>query len=162
MKLTKRKHIRLENYDYSTEGAYFVTVCVKSQQTPLCAISGTPDTPDIHLTHAGSLILKVWHSLRERFPAVTLDEFIVMPDHVHGVLFLNSESGKSTSLGKVIGAFKSLSTLAVNRSLNRSGALWQRGYYDRVIRNSKELGEIRKYICDNPVRLLLLQSKQLP
>ncbi len=161
MILKKRKNIRLTEFDYSTAGAYFVTVCVFEGKILLGSVSTDSDTANIQQTDIGRIVSQSWEELPDRFPNITLDEFIVMPDHIHGILTINSciaANASNAKLGDIIGAFKSLSTLSVNRLLQRSGSLWQRSYYDRVIRNEKELHEIRKYIRENPLRLSLRQD----
>ncbi len=80
-----------------------------------------------------------------------------MPDHVHGILFLRNveNANGAQGLSAIIGAFKSLTAREINKHLSRTGQFWQRNYYDRVIRNEDELSELRKYICDNPLRWFL-------
>lgn len=124
------------------------------------------------MTRIGHLIAREWLSIGARFPSVELDEFVLMPDHLHAIVFLGvvsavapvgagrarpeREAGNNPSLGRVIGAFKSLTTIAVNRMAKTPGArLWQRGYYDRIIRDEAELTAVREYIKNNPDALLL-------
>lgn len=111
-----------------------------------------------HPAPAGDAVLRVWHDLPSRFPPVELDHLVVMPNHVHGLLWI-LDADPSTSvrprLGDVIGAFKSLATREANAVLNRSGSLWQRNYYERVVRNEAELTAIRRYIEENPLRWAL-------
>jgi putative transposase len=167
----RRKPLRLKCYDYSEFGAYFVTVCTRQRELLL-------ETPEIAMIIEGA-----WLDLPSRFKTVKLDEFIVMPNHVHFIIWLTSsvgaplaapqvaaggkrgrgkqaplrqkDSGKPTSaptLGQVLRAFKSISAIGVNNQLGRSGrSVWQRNYYERVIRNDRELNEMRQYIRDNPL-----------
>jgi len=101
-----------------------------------------------------------WYSLPERFPVLTLDEFVIMPDHVHYIVKLEGNVEKPTTLGRVNGAYKSLTTVAWlhhietlgNAGLELSGHIWQRDCYEHVIRDAAELEQKRQYIRENPVR----------
>ena len=95
-----------------------------------------------------------WRAPSERFPTVRPDEFIVMPNHVHGMLMLNEdEASARVPLGQVVSAFKSLSAINCNRILGRADRpFWQRNYFERIIRNEAELNRVRQYIRDNPAK----------
>ncbi|MHB8412747.1 MAG: transposase [Candidatus Acidiferrales bacterium] len=119
-------------------------------------------------TPAGEAVWNVWRELPVRFPAIELDAFVVMPNHVHGILFLcpPGVSGAASSaptktaatapaLGLILRAFKSLSAAAVNRALNQRGqSVWQRNYYEHIVRSSKDLDAVRLYIAQNPMQWL--------
>ncbi len=114
----------------------------------------------ICLSRAGAAVWSVWETLPLRFPSVELDAFIVMPNHVHLVLWLASapagdrEPGRASpapTLGDVVGTFKSLCARAVRLAGGRPGSLWQRNYYERIIRDERELHDVRRYVLDNPV-----------
>ena len=95
----------------------------------------------------------MWHDLPARFPTVALDEFTVMPNHIHGIIFLMGAASSAPTLGKVIRAFKSISAIEANKALNRSGQpFWQRSYYEHIIRDEDELHALRQYIRDNPLK----------
>ncbi len=153
-----RRSIRLAQYDYSQTGAYFVTICAHERN---CLFGDVVDA-DMRLSDAGCLVQTAWDELPGRFPGVELDGFVTMPNHVHGIvvivgagLALPSKQGAASSaptLGDVMRAFKSISALYVNRQLMRSGSLWQRNYYERIIRDEAELQRIREYIETNPAR----------
>ena len=135
-----RRSIRLPGYDYTTAGYYFVTICTSHREVIL-------DRPAIR-----AAIEAAWHSLAERFPGTILDEFIVMPNHVHGVLALPPHDDRRVGLGNVIRAFKSISAIAANRLLGRSRRpFWQRNYFERIIRSDRELLATREYIRNNPL-----------
>lgn len=139
--LHHRRSIRLKNHDYSTPGAYFITVCTFNRELLL------------EEAQVRQVILNAWSDLPRRFPSVQLDEFIVMPNHVHGIIFLTGAASSAPTLGKVVRAFKSLSAIEANEALKRRSRLfWQRGYYERVIRNEDELNAVRQYIRDNPLK----------
>jgi REP element-mobilizing transposase RayT len=224
--IQRRCSIRLKTFDYSLPGMYFVTVCVQNRECLLGDISG----PDMRLNESGSMVKGVWHGLPERFPNLDLDAFVVMPNHIHGILTLGSmddEQGGSKcrqeantrfaptvptqytddgrgepcvrpeissqndfqkhqqtcgvwgdqgkrgdhpdyrvvskpagtligTVGRIIQAFKSISTHQYINGVKKTGwppfqdRLWQRNYYEHVIRNDVELNRIREYIHGNP------------
>jgi REP element-mobilizing transposase RayT len=156
-----RRSLRLRGYDYAQAGAYFVTICTQDR---LCLL-GDIIEGEMQLNDAGRMVRSVWEGLPDRFPGMELDAFVVMPNHVHGiavfvaaVLALPGDNGAASSaptLGDVVRAFKSLSAIHVNRLFMRSGSLWQRNYYDHVIRNERELDKIREYIATNPLKWAL-------
>ena len=141
----RRPSLRLPNYDYTSTGAYFVTICAKERK-PIFEIS------ELH-----QFILGIWQALPERFPSITLDEFVIMPDHVHGILWLDGSAKNAPALDDVISAYKSLTTVAwltYHKSLGVlcSRHLWQQRYYEHIIRNDQDLEEKRQYIRNNPMR----------
>jgi REP element-mobilizing transposase RayT len=150
-----RQTIRLREYDYCTPGSYFVTICTHGRSLRFL---------DSRLR---SLVEATWASLPEHH-RVTLDVFVVMPNHVHGVLQLEGvdvgaqraaprRSGFTTrpvlpgSLPAIVRSFKSASTKAINdHQQSRGSPVWQRGYYEHIIRTESELNRIRQYIANNP------------
>lgn len=124
----QRKNIRLREYDYSSNGFYFVTVC--------CSVRAS------YLQQYHDKIEEVLSSLPLRFNGLLIDSFVIMPDHFHAILVFND---MGVQLGEVVRTFKAL----VSKSTGQS-RLWQRNYYEHVIRNEQALGRIRKYISDNP------------
>lgn len=134
-----RRSIRLPGYDYSQPGAYFVTICTHKRDLLL------------QIEPVQEAVRSTWEAIPERFPAVTLDGFIVMPNHVHGIIILGGAASNAPTLGAIIRAFKSISAIQSNKILNRSGLpFWQRNYYEHVIGDEDELNIIRQYIRDNP------------
>jgi REP element-mobilizing transposase RayT len=146
----ERKRLRLSGFDYATPGAYFFTVVTVKRQP----LFGRIDEEAMVMNLAGDAVTGVWSALPDRFRGVELDEFVVMPNHVHGILWLVGDE-PSTTLGKVMRAFKSLSARGVNTALEREGAVWQRGFHERVVRNDEELRKFRKYIVENAARWAL-------
>ena len=131
-----RKRQRLQNFDYAAAGSYFVTICTHDRTQ---CLSGP----------IAEIILEEMRLLRIRFPGVTMCEHILMPDHIHMIVQLD---GRTPPLPHVVRAFKSITTVRTGRGCNRVGRhLWQRGYYDRVIRDDNELLAIREYIQQNPL-----------
>jgi REP element-mobilizing transposase RayT len=129
-----RKRLRLRDFDYGSNGAYFVTVCTDGRSA-------------LFAGDAGVLVEHELTALTVRFAGVTLDEYMVMPDHLHAIiLILNG----AVDLPHIMQAFKSLSMLRL-RERGLRGRIWQRGYFDRVIRNDRELDALRNYIRTNPL-----------
>ncbi|MBN1805650.1 MAG: transposase [Sedimentisphaerales bacterium] len=162
----QRRSIRLNGYDYSQEGWYYVTVCAFGHK---CIFSKIVDG-QIQLYKYGQIIDKCWKWLAERYDYVHLDRYVVMPNHLHGIIFLKggsrtaptikNKSGSSLtaptntrkckSLSSLVGAFKTISTKQINIIRNTPGKkLWQRNYYEHVIRDEDELNHIRQYIAEN-------------
>ncbi len=129
-----RKNIRLKHYDYSTPGAYFVTICTNFKK-------------DLIGEEEQEIINKELELLEQRFPSVKIDYFTIMPDHIHLILIFKKEV---VSLPQVIQAFKSLSTRRIKEKGYSQKRFWQPNYYEHVIRNEKALLEIRRYIQNNP------------
>jgi putative transposase len=141
-----RKELRLGGFDYSGYGPYFVTVCTSDRR----CILGVVRDDRVVLSHQGRVVAGQIEQLPERFD-LELDEFIVMPNHVHLIVGLGSRARQASPLrlGTVIGSFKSGSSRVVGRTL------WQRGYYDHVVRDEDDLARARKYIAENPIRWAL-------
>ena len=143
----QRKRLRLEGFDYATPGAYYFTIVTVDRLD----LFGHVVNETMTLNTAGSAVEQAWQDLPSRFRGVENDEFVVMPNHVHGITWLTCGTPAAT-LPAVLRAFKSLSAREVNRILERTGAVWQRSYHERVIRNEQELHRFRKYISENPAR----------
>jgi putative transposase len=140
-----RKRLRLPSFDYATDGAYFVTICAHRRRPIFARLSS--DT--FSLTPAGLAVERCWTQIPSHF-AVDVDAFVVMPNHVHGIVILGG-AGHAPPLPTVVGAFKSAATREVNRERGTPGApLWQRGYHERVIRSERELEALREYVVNNP------------
>jgi putative transposase len=151
MKFDPEKHhrqsTRLRNFDYSSAGAYFVTICVFQRE----CICGEITNGEMILSSAGERTLEVWEELPSRFPIIELDAFVIMPNHLHGVFCLTGEASEAVSISAVLRAFKSLSARAINQELERAERpAWQKGFWDRVIRDEGELERTRMYILNNP------------
>ncbi len=139
-----RQSIRLPGYDYTIAGHYFITICTDRRELVL-------DRPALHAAVEGA-----WHSLAQRFPGIAMDEFIIMPNHVHGILALPPLDSRRVGLSNVVRAFKSISAIAANRLLRRSRRpFWQRNYFERIIRSDRELLATREYIRNNPLNWTL-------
>jgi REP element-mobilizing transposase RayT len=160
-----RRSIRLKGYDYSQAGAYFITLCTQDR----ACLFGKVVNGEMRLNDAGRMVLAEWNRLPERFPQVVLDAFVVMPNHVHGILVITDPAPTvgatvgatlvvAPTVGNIIGAFKSRVTVEYIRGVKTSGwppfrgRLWQRNYYEHIIRNERALNAIRQYIMENPRR----------
>jgi putative transposase len=154
-KIHHRKSIRLANYDYSQAGAYFITICTQNRECLFGEIVGD----EMQLNDAGRIIQLIWNEIPIHYPQVELDEFVIMPNHVHGIINIRSSAlgaassapTESPTVGKIMRRFKSMSAIAVNKSRSRSlQPLWQRNYWERVVRDEKELHGMQEYIVNNP------------
>ena len=179
-----RLSLRLKEYDYSTAGAYFITIVTQAR----VPVFGEVTEGQINLSDAGEMIQQIWHDLPERFPSIALDEFIVMPNHIHGIMIIPSPVGvplvgtrdatrgreptdgdrattsvaptedRTKTLGEMVGVYKSITTHQYIKGVEIRGwppfdkRLWQRNYYERVIRNTRELDFAREYISNNPAK----------
>ena len=170
-----RRSIRLPDYDYRQPGGYFVTICAQNR---VC-LFGEIIERRMRLNAAGQMIHAVWSTLPRRFPQMETDAFVIMPNHVHGIIVLTDDpnvgaslvdaqedgaptraapTGSSASLGDIVGAFKSMTTVRYIDGVKNDGwpvfdkRVWQRNYYEHIIRNRKDLERIRRYIQENPAR----------
>jgi REP element-mobilizing transposase RayT len=165
--LPHRKQLRLRGYDYAFPGVYFVTICSAGKRP----IFGSIRDGKTALSPIGEIVRSEWVALTERFTGLVLDQFVVMPNHLHGVLAFVSHVGgaspapttanttgkpggasPSPTLFEVIGAFKSISTIKVNKFMRRRGVpLWQRSYYEHIVRTGEDVRKIQRYILENPL-----------
>ncbi|WP_299645127.1 transposase [uncultured Chloroflexus sp.] len=221
-----RRSIRLKGYDYSQAGAYFITIVTQDR----ACLFGEVVDGEMRLNDAGRMVWDEWDALPDRFPGLELDAFVVMPNHVHGIIVLTGSATVGAGLvpapdedmpapdgvraglvpapneattrvaptipmpapdgdmpapdgvraglvpaplvpalneattrvaptiGDIVGAFKSITTVAYIRGVKQSGwppfrgRVWQRNYYEHIIRNEESLNRIRQYIADNPLR----------
>lgn len=193
-----RRSIRLKDYDYSQAGAYFVTICTNNREY----MFGDIINGEMQLNDAGTVAQQCWNGIPQHFPNVVLDEFIVMPNHIHGIVIFNVgaknvspgpcdgtpgscdinpngakngtpgprdinpnraknvsplQHGTSMTIGSVIRGFKIGVTKWFRQDIVGANdylpqhAVWQRNYYEHIIRNETELEKIREYIVNNPL-----------
>jgi REP element-mobilizing transposase RayT len=178
-----RRSLRLAGYDYSQPGAYFITLVTKEREY----IFGKFIDGLIELSQSGKIVQRVWYELPHHYEYITLDWFVIMPNHFHGIIFINdTKSGtsispkgrklednpilmkssdisqippihphiyKQTGLPEIVRALKSYSARRINNLMGTTGRpVWQRNYYEHIIRNQIDLDAIREYIDDNPRR----------
>ncbi len=174
-KVHHRRSIRLPGYDYSQPGEYSVTICTENKEH----LFGQVVEGEMHRNAFGDHVAVCWKWLACQYPYVELDEWIVMPNHLHGIIVITDCRGGSRSdrdrsrtaptlgavdespnaptkrkpLGRLVGAFKTVSTERFHEMGGTPGApLWQRDFYEHIIRNGDELNKIREYIQTNPLR----------
>ena len=149
MELQTRKPTRLKNYDYSREGAYFITICTHNRKNILCDIvgDGVYDIPKTTLFHCGEIVEKYIQKMNYQYDNVCVDKYVIMPNHVHAIVVI--ESGKDTpSLNTVIGSYKSAVSKQCHE-INVDIKVWQRSYHDHIIRDQKRYELIWSYIDTN-------------
>jgi len=172
--LPRRRSVRLRSLDYSESHAYFLTICVQDRRPLLGRIVGT----GIVLSEIGRVVDACWRDIPSHFPRVELATHIVMPDHLHGIIILREPQADGTVIAKdqrrarhavplrepdrafaaptvgsiptIVGAFKAAVSHRVKR--RNAGSIWQRGYYEHVIRDEEEFWKTCAYIRTNPAR----------
>jgi len=158
-----RRSIRLPGYDYTQPGAYFITICTYQ----FVHLFGTVVNGKMEINEYGRIIEAEWHKSPQIRPYLRMDEFVVMPNHSHGIIWItNPELSKaktlvqpefrlkSRSLGAFVGGFKAAVTKQINLLRNAPSAMpvWHRNYYEHIIRRDESLNAIRQYIRENPAR----------
>jgi putative transposase len=153
-----RRPTRLKNYNYSSVGAYFVTVCTYNRE---CVLGSIIDG-EMHLGEYGRIVEAVWHELPNHYQYVYLDEFIIMPNHIHGIIILQDAVGEGLkpsptmrrhALTEIIRGLKTFSARGINSSRNTPGKrVWQRSYHEHVIRSGTDLQSIREYTVNNTLQ----------
>ena len=148
-KLPKRKQIRINNYDYSTPGAYFITICVADRKPILWNVGAATCRPN--LSKIGSVVERSILQIHEHYPMISVDKYCVMPDHVHMILSINTdEDGRqitAPTVSTVVGHMKRWVSMQIGQSI------WQKSFIDRVIRNEKGYRAVWEYIENNPIKL---------
>lgn len=169
-KIHHRRSIRLKEYDYSQCGAYFINICTKNRKCYFEKYSALKN-----------IVKTEWENIPNRYPHIALDEYVIMPDHFHGIIFVGAGlapaqnnvlhdrlSGATArvapTIGDIVGSFKSRCVVEwlkyiFKNDINELGKFWQRNYYEHIIRNENELNRIREYIINNPVQWELNQNQ---
>ena len=149
METPKRKPMRLPQYDYAAPGGYFVTVCTEGRRRILSKIvgEGLCALPEAALTPIGTEVEKAIRHMETAYESVSVDSYVIMPNHVHLVIMLHKTGGHGgPPLHQIIGRFKSYTTHLYGKSL------WQRSFYDHILRSEEDLRSAREYIAANPAR----------
>jgi REP element-mobilizing transposase RayT len=156
-----RHSVRLPDYDYSQPGAYFVTICTKDRRN----LFGGVVNEEMCLSRFGGVVKACWEDLPRHFAEVDVNEFVVMPNYIHGIVVLVDGMGTACrahtteryarpvtgSLPTIIRSFKSAATKRINEIRRTPGQpVWQRNYYEHVVRTEEEMNRIREYIAGNP------------
>lgn len=171
----RRRSIRLKGHDYALPAVYFVTICTYQRECLLGYVQGG----NVVLSPAGRIARSIWEGLADRFPSVGRDEFVIMPNHVHGIILVGAQFiapdypqgnhiSRVPTLGEIVRAYKATVTRLVRRGdedVTALGAVgtgvmnhaptgfgWQRGFYEHIVQNEAELAAIREYIVANPAR----------
>lgn len=148
--LSRRKRIRLKDYDYSQNGCYFITICTKERMPVFC-----DKTQPQALSHCGEYVNTAINNISLCYPNVLLDGYVIMPDHVHLILTVQNGNVRADnirpykSVSNVVGQMKRWVSKQIGFSV------WQKSYYEHIIRNEKEYIEARQYVLNNPLKLLL-------
>lgn len=162
MNLPKRKKNRLRGYDYSSSGAYFITICTKNRACILSSVAVGDGSPVPLLKDTGKIVDDYIKLIPKKYPFAHIDKYVIMPNHIHFILTI--EKGESfdyglrgtgnpspTTVGEIIGWFKYQTTKCVNEKRKTIGQhIWQRSYHDHIIRNDEGYRDIYSYIDINP------------
>ena len=153
--IKSRKQIRLNGYDYSKNGYYFITICTYNWKF----VFGEIVNNEMILNQYGVILKNAWFDLSNHHVNIKLDKFIVMPNHIHGIIIINSPVGNgparssnkhtNNNLSIIIGSFKSIVTKQINW-INDNTFKWQKFFHDHIIRTDKSLNSICDYITNNP------------
>lgn len=153
----RRNSLRYPGYDYAQPGGVHVVLCTANRQH----LFGQVLDGGVAYSAAGLAAMDLWDSIPARFPTVMADAFVVMPDHLHGILFAGVDS-EHPEAGETVGAVVRWFKTALHRRYNDGvkhygwpryeGTLWHRGYYDHIVRNDRDLATIQAYIESNPSR----------
>lgn len=160
--LPRRKNIRLKNHDYSQNGFYFITICTKDKKCIFGQIVGaiheSPQNVHMELNENGIIVKSMIEVLPNRFPDIYIDNYIIMPNHIHMIAVISREGAirespvpKRSLLSQVIGYFK-MNTSKQIHSINEDIDVWQRNYHDHIIRNEPKYQKIYEYIETNPLK----------
>ncbi len=155
----ERKPNRLKEYDYSNSGWYYVTICTKNH----IAYFGRIKNGEMFPNELGEIADKCWNEIPNHYPETELDEYVIMPNHIHGIIiidyanvgdakFASPTDRTKMTLSKIIQQYKRAVTVEIKTNYPKSNFKWQRSFYDRIIRNERELYDIRKYILQNPLK----------
>ena len=165
-----RRSIRLKGYDYTQPGVYFITICTQNR---LCLFGEVVDG-EMVLNELGEIVRNEWLKTAQLRSRVVLDEFVIMPNHMHGIIILIDSNGRGTlqraptaqraptieqfgkptsdSIPTIVRLFKSATTHRINALRGTPGLpVWQRNYYEHIVRNEQSLNRIRQYIAENPL-----------
>ena len=158
-----RRSIRLSGYDYRQAGAYFITVCTHNRTM----LFGDVVNDEMRLSEAGRIAEEIWQEIPDHFGNVVIDAFVVMPNHIHGIIVImddhvgarhasplhRTRQPSQPTLGTIVGSYKSAVSKQINKHRSTPGApVWQRNYYEHIIRNEAALHNVRHYIVNNPAK----------
>lgn len=164
--LFHRKYLRLKGYDYSQPGGYFITICTHKKE----CLFGDVKEEKVVLSSTGQVASEFWLAIPRHFKNVELDEFVVMPNHVHGIIVLIDQCGgvkfnaptkdrdyysrispKQGAIPLIVRTYKSAVSTWCKQNRHENFE-WQRNYYDHIVRDEKDLAQVREYIANNPMK----------
>ncbi len=179
--MERKNSLRLSNYNYSVSGTYFITICSYKREEFFGEITNNL----IHLNDYGKIIHDCWYQIPTNYKKIKLDDFVIMPNHIHGIIWIVGAIHESPEekrkihetpenkltlgngvirelplrierrkmlISKIIGRFKMNSAKLINNIRNSKGShVWQRSYYDHIIRNETDLNNTKAYIQNNPL-----------
>ncbi len=159
MRSCQRRKNRCLNFNYDSNGCYFVTICVKHRFN----IFGDIEDGEIYLTDFGITANELWNEIPTHYPDIKLGEYVVMSDHIHGILYIVGNRHacslqtrrQNQKLPIVVGSYKSAVTKEINKTMFFE---WQKSFFDEIIKSKKEYLIIKKYIVDNPKESILKQK----
>lgn len=147
--LPQRRNIRLKGYDYSQNGAYFITICVKDRREFLGKVVGVGLThPQNELSAYGNIVMHAIADLPIKYKHISVSKYVIMPNHVHLIITINNDGqvNPAPTIGEILGLFKYQTTIEIGIR-----GFWQRSYHDHIIRNEQEYQQIWQYINENPL-----------
>ncbi len=159
--LPKRKHTRLKDYDYSTPGAYFITICTKDKKPILGEVIAGDELnkSQMRLSPIGKIANREISKIESHYDNVKIDKFVVMPNHIHLIVIITERinpfpTSKKFDITNIIGKFKAAVTRNVGKAFMPSAKtfLWQTSFHDHIIRDERDYRKIWEYIDENPVR----------
>jgi len=154
------RSIRLPGFDYSSAGLYFITICTCEKKS----ILGHVINERIELSSIGCIVRESWISIPSHFVATRLHEFVIMPNHLHGIVEICAKLGRSSaaplpvsamqagSIGAIVRSLKAFVTKQARQQLGWSGEVWHRNYFERVLRDGQEFSNATRYILENPLK----------
>ena len=148
----------MKEYDYSQNGAYFITICTQGKPHLFGNVVGDGfPVPFMQLNEHGKIIEQYMQNIPDKYSAVTVDKYIIMPNHLHILMMIFNEGNHGTgnpspTVGTIVGWFKYQTTKTINAYNNAGTKIWQRGYHDHIIRNDADYLRIWQYIDDNPAK----------
>ena len=155
--MIKREPNRLRDYDYSQDGYYFITVCTRDRRE----FFGNIREAKVDLNRYGEIVNQCWRDLPRHYPNCSLDSFVIMPNHVHGIIVIDNgnvvgnglKPFPTQGLSEMIRGFKTFSSRKMNEEIKIDNKFqWQKSFYDHIIRNDKSLENLRQYIICNPLK----------
>ncbi|MBQ8960570.1 MAG: transposase [Ruminococcus sp.] len=184
----QRKPLRLKNHDYSQPNAYFITICTYRRQSLFwadegllaAAVGAHPcvrppggghfSQPEIVLSKAGEMVSKWLKKIPEKYPGYTIDEYVIMPDHIHFIIICEEWPGGHVGppLQSVLQWFKAQTTNEYIRGVRAevfppfNSRIWQRTYYEHIIRDQNDMQDIRRYIEENPIKWNTEKEEEYP